>query len=123
MTVLKSSDDWEKVGAALERLLKLLLSTSEPQDNGQGADRTDGEEEDDVTNHSTATLFSSNLHPICILLSDCVQNLRTQVSRVAIALTREMFRAMGKCFCQGGPDLDMMVSALLKKAGEWTLCI
>jgi hypothetical protein len=94
---LRQTADWDKKMKALDTLNALLQHGS---------------------SESVIPLFASNLHDLCVIVSDEIGNLRTQVMRSAVSLMTNIYTNMGKHLCTGGPDLELTVSALFKKLGE-----
>ncbi|KAJ3292992.1 hypothetical protein HK104_004837 [Borealophlyctis nickersoniae] len=60
-------------------------------------------------------LFISNLHEMSLAIVGLVQNLRSSVSKLAIACLHDMYVHLGRAM---EADLDVTVTALLKKFGE-----
>ncbi|TPX70560.1 hypothetical protein SpCBS45565_g01639 [Spizellomyces sp. 'palustris'] len=60
-------------------------------------------------------LFNGNLHELLLAVVATVHNLRSSVSKHAIAFLHDMYMHLGKAM---EADLDMTVGSLLKKVGE-----
>ncbi|XP_048831086.1 TOG array regulator of axonemal microtubules protein 1 isoform X1 [Brienomyrus brachyistius] len=86
---LLSSEDWEKKIEGLELVRRLAQFHTE--------------------------LMSDRLHDTCLVVIDEVKNLRSGVSRVAVATLGELFTHMKR---EMDPELDYTVKVLLHKSGE-----
>ncbi|KAJ8371400.1 hypothetical protein SKAU_G00114280 [Synaphobranchus kaupii] len=62
-----------------------------------------------------ANVLTPKLHSICLLVVQEVQNLRSQVSRVAVATLGELYHHLRHAM---DPELDWTAKTLLQKAGE-----